>query len=272
MQRLRFLHIPKTAGSTFTYILQRQYRQTHHFKFSGFEDLDREKFADLSEDEKKKIGLFTGHTSFEAGIKEADEALTITFLRDPVSRVKSFCQHVFEGKSPHLINDYPPKNFNLDAFLCSGNPELFNLQTRILIETSETGSLDPFKMMTTSEARELAQENLFNKIFRFGIQEYFDESLLVFADSLNWAAPYYVSLNQKKKGGLLEFKSQHIEKILELNQLDLDLYQLAKKHFETDAIYRVDRSKLEKFRKRQRLLSYPLYLLFCIDEVKNRVA
>jgi len=243
----------------------------HHFQFSGSEDLDREKFMALPENEKKKIGLFTGHASFETGIKEADEALTITFLRDPVNRVKSFCQHVFEGKSPHLINDYPPENFNLDAFLDSGNPELFNLQTRILIETSEMGTRDPFKTMTTTEAKDNARENLFTKVFRFGLQEYFAESLLVFAESLNWSIPYYASLNKKRTDKSLKFKNQHIEKIIELNQLDLEIYHLAKKHFMTDAIYRIDKSKLEKFRSRQPLFSYPLYLRFCIDGIKNRV-
>ena len=271
MQPLRFLHIPKTAGSTFSYLLQRQYRGMHHFHFTGLDYSDREKFQALSEDEKKKIALFTGHASFETGIKEVDEALTITFLRDPVGRVKSYCQHVFEGKSPHLVKDFPAENFDLNVFLDSGDPELFNLQTRILIETPDTEPFDPFKMMTLSEARDKAHENLFTKMFRFGLQERFDESLLVFAESMGWVPPYYASLNQKKNDRLLEFKGHHIEKITELNLLDIELYNSAKEHFSTDAAYHVDTSKLDKFRRRQRLATYPIYLSFCIDGLKNKM-
>jgi hypothetical protein len=130
----------------------------------------------------------------------ADESLTIAFLRDPISRVKSSCQHVAEGKSAHLIKGPPPpETFDLDAFLNSGCPELFNLQTRILIETPKTASLDPNKAMTTAEVRDTAHEKLFSKVFRFGLQEHFDESLVVFAEALHWSPHFYVSLNKKSR-------------------------------------------------------------------------
>ena len=171
MQPLRFLHLPKTAGTTFTVLLERQYGSRRQFQFSGDGQHDRERFRAIPEAEKRKIVLFTGHASLVTGIPEADRAKIITILRNPVSRVKSFCHHVAEGKSPHLREAFPPESFDLDSFLVSGNPELYNLQTRILIETPETEK-DPFATISPSDALQLARHNLSNRVFCFGLRTF----------------------------------------------------------------------------------------------------
>ena len=173
MELLRFLHIPKTAGTTFTAILQRQYFGKKMYVFTRPLDLEIKKYNSLPKDERDQIELFAGHAPIVTGINQADNATTITFLRDPVSRVKSFCQHVAEGKSPDYIVDFPPETFNLDEFLESGAWELSNLQSKMLI--NEPNSTPPvvFKYLSPSEAKDLALDNLFNKISFYGIQEYF---------------------------------------------------------------------------------------------------
>lgn len=133
MQPLRFLHIPKTAGTTLLSILRRQYFGKKSFAFTGDITSDTKRFEALSEHDKENVMLFTGHAPIVTGIEKADNATTVTFLRDPISRVKSFCQHVAEGKSPYLIDDFSSETFSLDNFLESGNEELSNLQTKMLI-------------------------------------------------------------------------------------------------------------------------------------------
>ena len=64
----------------------------------------------------KEDRIVLGHAPITTCIKEADSATIITFLRDPVERVKSFCQHVYEGKSLHLKDSFPPELFNLMHF------------------------------------------------------------------------------------------------------------------------------------------------------------
>ncbi|MDU9047283.1 MAG: sulfotransferase family 2 domain-containing protein [Candidatus Electrothrix sp. Rat3] len=248
MKPLRFMHIPKTAGTTFTCILKRQYFRKKSFHFIGDITSDIEKFKSLSKSDRENVVLFTGHESFMTGINRIDTATTITFLRDPVSRVKSFCQHVSEGKSPNLINDFPPESFNLDAFLESGNGELSNLQTKMLINYGRCAPPLLLENMSASEAKDLALDNLLNKISLFGLQEYFDESLIVFLLALNWRMPLYSSRNKKNPRKLIQFEKHHVKRIAELNSTDMEVYRLAKKRFkgllESEAF---DKKKLKRF-------------------------
>lgn len=223
------MHIPKTAGSTFTSILFRQYGKQRSFAFTGDIASDIKRFETLSEDDQNKVALFLGHAPIVTGIKQADNAVTITFLREPISRVKSFCQHVSEGKSPHLIRDFPPESFSLDRFLESGNHELSNLQTKLLNGRGST--LPLFENMSETEAQNLALQNLFHKIAFFGLQEYFDESLLRFSAAFHWRTPAYVSRNKNNPGKLLQFERCHLERIAALNTIDTEVYRCAKEHF-----------------------------------------
>lgn len=230
IEPIRFLHIPKTAGSTFTGILKRQYLGRKSFEFTGKGTSDIKNFEALSDNDKTQIELFFGHAPLVTGIDLADNARTLTFLRDPISRVKSFCQHVSEGKSPYLIKAFPPETFNLDVFLESGNGELSNLQTKFLVNLGGFGSPFPDKM-SASEAKDTALENLFNKILHFGLQEYFDESLIIFTKTLNWNMPFYISRNKKNPNKLIKFEKKHLLRIAELNAIDIEVYRLAKERF-----------------------------------------
>lgn len=248
MECLRFQHIPKTAGSTFTRILERQYAGQKSFQFSGNLKADKKRFEALPEEERENIVLFTGHAPFVTGIEKADQATMITILREPISRVQSYCQYVSEGKVPNLIPDFPPETFDLDRFLESRNAELTNFQTRLLVKNGLTPAFDN---MPHSQARDEALDNLFNKISHFGLQEFFDESLIVFSAALNWKTPVYVSVNQRDAANLLPFEKHQVERIVEMNAIDLEVYRLARERFmrifKSSPLYRV---KLKWFQLR----------------------
>lgn len=261
MNKLRFLHIPKTAGSTFSTILKKQYRGKPNFVFSGDNDLDREKFAELSTQEQNSIALFTGHAPILTGIPAADDIDIITILREPISRVKSFCQHVSEGKSPHLLATFPPESFTLDEFLHSGNTELSNLQSRMLINYEHHRAEPLVKdWSSSSEVLEQALNNLFCRLKCYGIQEYFDESLMLFADTLKWRMPFYNYRNKRNSKRLLNFERHHIEKIHELNAIDIDFYRAAKTEFlariKLDSF---DPKKLGAFKRNNKFVSPVLH-------------
>ena len=250
MNRLRFLHIPKTAGTTFTNILHRQYPAKRRFELSANLAKNQERFAALTEDERSHMALFTGHAPIISGLDEADSATIITFLRNPVSRVQSFCQHVFAGKSPHMLQRFPPENFSLDEFLNSGGHELSNVQTKMLINTGNCSSPQLLNQMSPTDARDLALDNLLNKVAHFGLQEYFDESLIIFSSALNWKTPVYFTRNTKKSAHKLEFEQRHLDKIAELNAIDLEVFTHAKETFlnlRNSAEF--DEDKLKRFRR-----------------------
>ena len=241
LQRLRFLHIPKTAGTTFTQVLNNEFRDKIKFQFTGDIKSDVIRLNSLSTDEQNSITLYTGHAPILTGIKHVDSIRTITFLREPVDRVKSFCQHVSEGKSAYLKRSFPPENFNLDKFLNTKEVfELHNLQIKMLVNK---GACSVDFNMTPSEALTVALDNLFNKISAFGLVEYFDESLMLFKQKFNWELPIYKITNTKNMDKLIEFKPHHIERIKQINSLDIELYQQAQEKF-------IELISAEKFNKK----------------------
>lgn len=227
MKPLRFLHIPKTAGTTFRSILERQYGGRTVFAFTGDTTADTRRFNALAAPEKAGITLIVGHAPFQTGIAEVDAATTITFMRDPVERVKSFCQHVSEGKSEHLATEYPAKNFNLGRFLASGEPELANLQTKMLVNKGSCEAPEFLESLSSPDAVELALDHLFHKLACFGLQERFDDTLIFFSSCLGWRTPHYKSLNTASKRATLSFTASQIERIADLNRLDLEIYRRA---------------------------------------------
>lgn len=262
MDSLRFLHIPKTAGSTFSKVLRWQYRGVGKFVFKGKRLLDIERFSSLSPEEKRGIGLYTGHAPLFTGVEEADSAPTITILRDPLKRVRSFIQHVSEGKSPHLLEDYPPETFVLDEFLESGYSELSNLQSRMLVNYDEVGGELRINSLTEDEMVETAISNLTDRITCFGLQEQFDYSLVLFARTLGWKTPYYESMNRKNVRKLLTFEQRHLDRIAELNSADIKFYEIAKQKFmDRMAADEQTRREYRAFIKAQKVVS-PIMKLY----------
>jgi hypothetical protein len=88
------------------------------------------------------------------------------------------------------------------------------------------------------------------------LQEYFDESLLMFARKLGWDTPYYEYVNRKNNSCLLTFERRHIDKIIELNPIDIELYRVARKAFEENILSEGElKSRVNKFKRKQKFAS-----------------
>jgi len=247
MDDLRFLHIPKTAGSTFAGILISQYGLWNHFQFIGRIDQDTRRWNSLSEAKKRKKNLFLCHSPLVTGIDKADNAKIITLLRDPVNRIKSFCQHVFEGKSPYLKAKFPPSSFSLDDFLSSGELELDNLQVNILAGNAG-GGVRTLQGINGDELQDKAWEMLTRQIHCYGLLEEFDNSILLLRKKLGWKKdPLYVQVNKKSPTYRLEFKQHHLDKIVELNRLDITVYNMAKDYFREQIDKNIGQQELLRF-------------------------
>ncbi len=246
--KLFFVHIPKTGGTSFSKCLERMYHR-RAFPFTGYVYEDLERYRDLSSREKEKIALITGHAPLITGESELDRIPKITFLRDPVDRVKSFCQHVGEGK-PTSAPREQGEHFDIDRFLDSGNPELSNLQTKMLLGRGSyhIDLHDPDLLV------EKATEVLENKLVCFGLTECFDESLMLFRKTLGWKNwPVYTKLNTKNEARLIVFSERNLCTIRELNELDMRVYDVATELFTRRAQKNVDylESSLQDFRRVQ---------------------
>ncbi len=224
MKQIRFLHIPKTAGTSFTDSLARIYGGPR-FDFSGNIQADRRRFRTLVPSRRDQLRLVAGHSPRITGIPLVDTLPTVTFLRDPIKRVKSFCQHVSEGKSPDQLDRFPPERFDLDEFLASGDVQLANFQTRMLLG-QESYDLPQEDEQTLARA---AWRVLSEDLAGFGLVEEFDKSLVLLRRKLGWQLwPVYRRLNVRDDAALLTFSDDQLATIRELNALDLLVYEQAR--------------------------------------------
>jgi hypothetical protein len=229
MERIRVLHIPKTAGTSFTDCLARIY-PGDKFVFTGLLQDDFERYRAMGASERERISLVSGHCPRITGIPEIDRLPIITLLRDPIEQVKSHCQHVSEHKNPYWQELYPPGTFELDEFLESGHLVLSNLQTKMLLG-------DRVYRPITGDTRALVDEVLHvlqNDIVCFGIVEEFDTSLMWFRHRLGWKQwPVYRRLNVSSESERLTFSSEQVDRIRALNTVDIQVYESAVKLFRT---------------------------------------
>lgn len=230
---IRLLHLPKTAGTTVASGLLRVFGRKHRFVFSSDPTESRQRFAALPDGERRAVRVFIGHSLFETGIPEADNAEIVTYLREPVSRVKSFITHVAAGRSNYLPADGKPMaEFSVDEFLASGNLELANLQTKALINRDRIESSSGIDALGGQAALELAKKHLFEEIKAFGLQDRFDEGWVAIWTALGMKPPLYATMNQKRGSRKMEFTKEQIHRIRELNQLDIQLYESACMEFD----------------------------------------
>ena len=103
------------------------------------------------------------------------------------------------------------------------------LQTKMMINSLECAAPNYLQTMTANQALNLAKSNLDSKIDCFGIQEFFDVSILRFAQRFGWRLPVYASKNTKRSNQNLIFEDHHIQWIRQANPLDIQLYQYAKR-------------------------------------------
>jgi hypothetical protein len=180
---------------------------------------------------RNSIKLFRGHAPLVVGDADVDKARIFTFLRDPVDRVVSFCHHLAEGKEKSLlfsgpVGCEPEKDFDLDSFLNSGDPELENLQTRMLVGEETYRSL---QLSGSYGDLRQALSAAFARIEFVGIQDKFEESLLVASLIYNWSPPYTGAKKSNTRSATvrLNFSDAQINLIRRLNTMDVEAHRMA---------------------------------------------
>lgn len=268
--RIRFLHIPKTAGTSFSNCLRRIYRanrvRNNLFVFLGDFRKDVERYESLSREQREGIVMVSGHSPLTTGVTDIDSMPTMTFLRDPVERLKSLFQHMSEGK----INDIDPERIDIDALLDLPSPWFRNLQTRVLLGNNWSYDLPDWP---DEKIVETATEVLTHRLSSFGITGQFDDSLLLFQIQLNWKRfPVYVRLNERNPDRLLKFTPEQEARMREYNALDLALYANAEKVFQDRLDAHADLLKIrrQQFRWKQALAQPYLSVFKLYHEGKVR--
>ncbi|MEM7756955.1 MAG: sulfotransferase family 2 domain-containing protein [Cyanobacteria bacterium P01_A01_bin.40] len=223
-----FLHLPKAAGTTLCDIFLRQYQaeSIHLLDGTNF-DQAQEDFKQLSPEEKAQIKILMGHMYFGLHEYLPHPATYVTMLRNPIDRVVSYYHFIKKARNHPDYEMMKTKNISIEDYCQMGVVNMCNGQTRFLSGNQESA-------FNGSEILEQAKKNLQEYFSVVGIQEKFDESLLMLRNKLAWKKmPYYYRRNTNRTKSYRQEISNSTRAVIEkYNELDLELYEYATKIFE----------------------------------------
>jgi hypothetical protein len=223
------IHIPKTAGTSLKSMFARAYPRDTLTDAGNYLRSERGVAAKLKSARLAKGRVTVGHVPYGLAREHLpSETRYVTFLREPVERVLShYYGHI--RRTQRNVRLGVPTAASLEEALDMGIPELNNLATRLLCS-------DPSPMRDLrSTALEEAESNLRDFAF-VGITERFDESTLLLQRTLKIPAVPY----ERQHVGVARVQQEDIpaeqrKRILEMNSLDLQLYELGSTLFEAAA-------------------------------------
>jgi len=249
--KLIFVHIPKTGGTTLDQVLNREAGGNVYWLSGGARDaMDR--LAEMPVEESTRFDLYAGHLPWGLHTAIAAPCRYVTMLRHPVERLVSHYYHVHGEPGHRSYKQIVEGGMSLLDFVTSDiTLEVDNLQTRFVagLEANDAAPLDG----CTELLLETALENLQESFAGFGVQEYFDESLLLLHDALGWAhQPFYVSQRvNASRPRHREISDEVREAITRRNQLDIRLHAWATERAKAaiDGGGEAFQRRLEQFRR-----------------------
>jgi hypothetical protein len=243
-----FIHIPKTAGTTFRRILRanvpRGAINNAGNVFKGRGGVDPAVLTQLHASVPmlaRDLYVLTGHIPFGIRASLPDDTRYVTFLRDPIDRTLSHYHRIMEVRK----RDPLPEGTTLEQILSEGIYLHDNLQTRMLSDHPA-----PFDDVT-EEMLEQAKANLENAFAAIGLVERFDESLVFFQRELELQSVLYVPSQVADRPPKTEVPEEHLRAAERYNEHDLELYRFAAELFERrvqeqDASFTIDLAALKK--------------------------
>lgn len=235
---LIFMHIPKCAGSTLTAILQQNFPECKRFHVNPMNIVaSRKKLILLPDEDRDQIDLLYGHLSFGWHEPLDRDAVYFTVVRHPVARITSHYNYVLFGSNQnhYLHDEIVRKNMSIADYVTSGvSVELNNGQVRLFAGVEDIPQEPYGKSMISYGTNDpalldMAMNHAERWFALIGIQECFDETLILLRDILGIRDITYRSLNIGKADGrnYIVPSQKEIDTIVAYNKLDMALYNWA---------------------------------------------
>jgi Sulfotransferase family len=130
-EQLCFIHIPKTAGTTLTSLLNSKFHQSKICPAEVWSEL-----VEIPPDRLHQYQLFRGHFFYDINDLIPRKPVYITILRQPIERVISgyeFMRRNPPTRTEALTNHHKAKTMSLKEYVSDlENPSMSNSQTRHL--------------------------------------------------------------------------------------------------------------------------------------------
>ncbi|MGF1522347.1 MAG: sulfotransferase family 2 domain-containing protein [Leptolyngbyaceae cyanobacterium] len=235
--RLFFVHIPKTAGTTFNAFLDQQFYLAQIAPREVFDKYElRMQRNDFQEylNELKQFSLFRGHYGYEIFKDFIDEYITLTILRDPFKRVISLYNDWRSKSEEHLKHTRDSeKSLALLAKQLSFQ-EFFQAEHPLIPLFFHNGQARQLAYSLVSDFEEdklqdLALHNL-NKIDYVGTTEAFDLFRWILCEQFGWHYTPQLQVLNAARGYLRleDLDDATLATIADKNRVDLALYGRAK--------------------------------------------
>jgi hypothetical protein len=257
-QTVFFVHIPKTAGTSLSVVLQGMYppERTYHIDNSRYED-SSEDFKRLSAHEKAQFSLVDGHMYYGLYTSMPHESSHFTMLRNPVKRLVSLYNYGLQTRS-----------VSWRARMIEEKPTFIDFVKGHYTNTADNGiarflsahnlSIVPYGQCDSDTANQ-AIANLKSNFSAIGFLEVFDQSLLLLKNALAWTSqPLYKRRNVTPRLNLGDLKLVKFSQLTEADLEQIEDYvkwdkvvcQAARGMF-VESLRRIPdfENELEKFRK-----------------------
>ncbi len=235
-QTVIFLHIAKTAGTTFMdRIIKPQFHPDAIYESRTYRPISELK--KFPEKQKAKIKVLMGHFGYGWHRFLSQPSTYVTIFRDPVDRVISYYYFVRQYSDDPLRKE--AQKMGLKDFVSSGiSIQLDNGQTR-LISGIDNGpdETDVGFGHCSADHLELAKKNMREHFSFVGFTERFNESMILSKRLLGWDAPFYIKKKvNRDRLSKKDIPNSTLKCIEKYNELDIKLYKAAKEMYEEQVI------------------------------------
>ena len=234
--QLIFVHIPKTAGSSFlSTLVKPNVPDDEFYQVSGGV------LSLLKSEERtaaRRASFIYGHVSYGIHLYTHRPAQYITFLRHPLDRAVSWYYWIKDLQRVDLFRRHPLRNYADSVSI----KEFYENRTHSNEQTRYLAGAVPKKLYSLLPSQSLdkwclkqAKDHL-SDFACFGLTEHFEASVSLFQKTFNWHERVQAPCRRRtrKRPSLDEIRDIApgvIAELQEYHQLDLELYRFAKDLF-----------------------------------------